>query len=264
MRKITFFKTLVVAIALIVGSASASAQVLLTEDFDYSIGQVITATATADPMTGWLSHSGAGTANIAVTNGLTFAGYAGSGVGGAAAVSNNGEDINKTFTSQSSGVVYAAFIIKASSSNSAGYFFMFSPSPVTTAFSSRIWINGTGNGVGVGASAPANYVTISAGIPVLLVVKYDFTSKVSSLFVLSTYSSTEPSSANQTFTETSPPSTIGGIALRQYSTTQNIVVDGIRVGKTWADAVAPSYTLPVATPTFSAVPGVYTTTRSYE
>lgn len=256
MRKITLFKSMLVAIGLIVSSASVSAQVLLTEDFDYSVGQIITATATADPMTGWLSHSGTGTANIAVTSGLTFAGYAGSGVGGAAILNATGEDINKTFTSQNSGVIYASFILQPAASNAAGYIFMFSPAPVSSSFTSRVWVNATGNGVGVGASAPS-YVSITAGVPVLLVVKYDFTSKATSLFVLNSYSSTEPASANQTFTETSPPASIGAIALRQHTAGQNAIIDGIRVAKTWAEAVAPTYTLPVATPTFSAVPGIY-------
>lgn len=260
MRKITYFKTLLFAITLMLSSISASAQVLLTEDFDYSIGQVITSTATADPMTGWLSHSGTGTANIVVTNGLTFTGYAGSGVGGAALLNNTGEDINKTFTSQSTGVIYASFIIQPAATNAAGYVFMFSPSPVSTTFFSRVWVNATGTGVGIGTSAPT-YQTVTAGVPVLLVVKYDLTSKVSSLFILNSYTATEPSNANQTFTE-SAVNTVGGIALRQHTAGQNAIIDGIRVGKTWADAVAPSYTLPVATPTFAAVPGVYTSTQS--
>ncbi len=260
MKKTTFFKMVLLAV-LTIGSSYASAQ-LLVEDFDYSIGQVLTTTAIADPMSGWLSHSGTGTANIDITAGLTFTGYAGSAIGGAANLDNNGQDINKTFTSQNSGTVYAAFIIQTQSTNSAGYFFMFSPSPVSSTFYSRVYVNATGDGIGIsGSSTPSNYISIATGTPVLIVVKCDIASKASSLFVLNSFSATEPANANQTFTESSV-SSIGGIALRQYNASQKIIVDGIRVGTSWAEAVAPSYTLPVATPTFSPAPGIFTTSQN--
>ena len=190
MRKITYLKTMLVAIVLIYGSARTSAQVLLTEDFDYSIGQVITPTTAADPMTGWLSHSGVGTGNIAVTNGLSFAGYAGSGVGGAAYLGNNGEDINKTFTAQTSGVFYISFLVKIDAVSNAGYFFNLGPNPMGSTYYSRVWVNATANGIGLGAgsTAPTSYISVTTGSTVLLVLKHDFTANTSSLFVLSSFS----------------------------------------------------------------------------
>lgn len=259
MRRITFFKTLLVVIALVIGSVNANAQ-LLVEDFNYNVGSVLTATATADPTTGWMSHSGLGTANIDVTSGLSFAGYAGSGIGGAANVDNNGQDINKTFTSQTSGSVYAAFMIQTQSTNNAGYFFMFSPSPVSTSFTSRLWVNATGDGIALGTysspAIPPSFVSITAGVPVLLVVKYDFTANLTSLYVLNSFSATEPAIASQTYTETAVIASIGGLALRQFNAAEKIIVDGIRVGTSWSDAcAAPGMTEKVATPTFSITPG---------
>lgn len=225
---------------------------LLVEDFNYPIGTVLTTTATADPTTGWLSHSGNGTQNIDVTAGLSFSGYAGSGIGGAANVDNNGQDINKTFSSQTSGTVYAAFMLQTQSTNSAGYFFMFSPAPVSSTFFSRIYVNSTGSGVGIsGSSAPASYVSITAGVPVFIVVKHDFSTHVSSLFVLNTFSATEPGTADRTYTETA--TAIAAVALRQYNAAEKVIVDGIRVGMTWAD-VTPSSV--VATPTKLVVTSV--------
>ncbi len=208
---------------------------LLNEDFDYPDATVLTTTASADPTTGWLAHSGNGTANIDVTvPGLTFNGYVGSGKGGAARLDNNGEDINKTFTSQSSGTVYSAFMLQTQSSNSAGYFFMLSPSPVSTTFYSRVWVNATGDGIGIsGSSAPASYISITPATTVLVVVKHDFNTHVSSLFVLNTFSTTEPATPSQTFTETA--TSIGGVALRQYNAAQRQIVDGIRVTTSWSD-----------------------------
>jgi hypothetical protein len=252
MKKITFFKTLLLAIVMMVGSASASAQ-LLTEDFNYTIGSTITATLTADPTTGWLAHSGNGTANIPVTAGLSFTGYAGSGIGGAASLVATGQDINKTFTSQTSGTIYAAFMMQTQATNSAGYFFMLCPSPAASTFFSRVWMNGTGSGVGIsGSSAPASYITITAGTPVLLVVKHDFTTHVSSLYVLNSFSATEPVSASQTFSET--PTTLGAVALRQYNAAEKVIVDGIRIGTTWSQVLASASSPTISTST-SALTG---------
>lgn len=261
MTKFTRFKMLLMALVMLVGSGNVSSQ-LLVENFDYTIGTVLTTTATADPTTGWLAHSGNGTANIDVTSGLTFTGYAGSGVGGAANLDATGQDINKTFTSQTSGTLYAAFMIQTQATNAAGYFAMFGPTPMASAFYSRVWVNATGTGVGVsGSSAPASYTTITAGTPVLLVLKHDFTSHVSSLYVLGAFSATEPASANTTFTET--VAAIGTFGLRQYNASQRVMVDGIRIATTWAEAVAPAGApTAVSSPTFSPVAGSYYSTQN--
>jgi len=208
-------------------------QPLLNENFDYTIGSLLTAN-------GWTAHSGAGTNAIDVTTGLSFAGYASSGIGGAANIDNTGEDDNKTFTAQTTGVIYAAFIIQTQSTNSAGYFFNLGASVISTNFISRVWVNATGNGVGIGTSAPATYVPITAGTPTLLVVKYDLATKISNLYVFNTFPSSEPLTPDATFTETLTLANVGSVALRQYNAAQRIIVDGIRVATTWADAVTPA------------------------
>ena len=199
---------------------------LLVEDFNYANGALLTAN-------GWTAHSGSGTQAIDVTSGLSFNSYIGSGIGGAARVDNNGEDLNKTFTPKTSGSIYAAFIISASSTNSAGYFFHLAQDNISgTTYVSRVWINGTGNSVGIGTSAT---VAISANTPTLLVVKYNIDTKLSSLYVLNTMSATEPLVADATYTETLTLSNIGAVCLRQYNAAQNIIVDGIRVTTSWSD-----------------------------
>lgn len=256
MRKITLLKSMLLAIILF-ASSGISAQ-LLVENFDYTIGTVLTTTATADPVTGWASHSGNGTANIDVTNGLSFSGYAGNDIGGAANLDNNGQDINRTFTAQTSGTVYTAFIIKTDPSNSQGYFLNLEKFAITTAFVSRVWVNATGNGVSVTntSTAPTNWLTITAGTPTLLVLKHNFSTHKTDLFVLNSFSATEPATAGITIDETLTE--IGSVALRQYATAQRIIVDGLRVGTTWAEAVAPASGTPkVATPSFSPIPGNY-------
>ena len=64
---------------------------LVTEDFNYAPGTLLTATGN------WAAHSGAGTNAIAVTSsGLSYPGYLGSGIGNAASMTTSGEDDHTT------------------------------------------------------------------------------------------------------------------------------------------------------------------------
>jgi hypothetical protein len=210
-------------------SGNAASTLLLSENFDYLLGTFLTDN-------GWTAHSGANTAPISVVSpGLEFSEYIGSGIGLAAGVNNNGEDIHRTFTTQTDGVVYASFLINTQSTNSAGYFLHFGPASIGTTFFSRVWVNATGTGVGIGASAPTSYVTITSETTTLLVLKYDFATKVSSLYVFNSLPTSEPAEADATFTETANLTNLGSIALRQYNASQKIVVDGIRVALNWND-----------------------------
>ena len=251
MKRTLFFKTFALLVGLMFSATFSWGQALLVENFEYPLGSLLTASGN------WTAHSGGGTAAIDVTAGLNFTGYLGSGIGGAANLDNNGEDDNRTFAPQTSGTVYAAFVIQTQSTNAAGYFIHFGQTVIGTTFFTRVWVNATGNGVGIGTSAPATYTPITAGVPWLLVIKYDITTKISSLFVFSTFPASEPVTPNATFTEGGGYANVGCIALRQYIAAERVIVDGIRVATTWADAVTPgSTTQTVAMPTFSPTPGV--------
>ncbi len=226
------------------------AQPLMVENFEYTIGDLLTDH-------GWTAHSGAGTQAIDVTNGLSFAGYTGSGIGGAANLDNNGEDVHKTFSEQTTGTVYAAFIIQTQSTNSSGYFLHFGRSTIGTTFFSRVWVNASGDQVGIGTAAS---VSITPETPTLLVLKLDIATSVSSLFVFNSFPTSEPPVADATFTE-STISNVGSIALRQFNAAERVLVDGIRVATTWADAVTgtggnlpPSITNIVQTPASGIIP----------
>jgi len=74
-------------------STNIFAQLLLVEDFDYTAGDILTDH-------GWVAHSGAGTEPMTVVSpGLLFPGQPGSGIGNAAWMDNNGEDVHSLFTS---------------------------------------------------------------------------------------------------------------------------------------------------------------------
>ncbi|MDD3051560.1 MAG: hypothetical protein PHR06_10485 [Candidatus Cloacimonetes bacterium] len=224
-------KKLFIFLATVICFINAQAEILLVENFDYTIGSNLTDN-------GWTAHSGVATQSIDVITGLGFAGYAGSGIGGAANLDNNGEDVHRTFNAQTSGTVYAAFIIQTQSTNSAGYFIHFGQNPIGSTFYSRIWINSTGDGIGLGqgTNPPTNYIDISTNTPVLIVTKYDYLSRISSLYAFDVFPDSEPDTADATYTNSSSYST-GSIALRQYNASQKVTVDGIRVATSWSEAV---------------------------
>jgi len=233
MKKITLLLSFIVCVVF------AQAQLLLTEDFNYTIGSGIKAA-------GWAIHGGSGANpdSILVVEGLTLQSYPGSGIGGAAAVNGKFADQNKTFAAQTSGTTYASFLFKSVGTGAAAtYFLHFGPSTIGTTFFSRVWINATGNGLGLGDSAPTNYSPITIGTTYNVVIKYDFATKLNSLYILTAVSNTEPTTTQATFTEVkgpaaSTPTNLGSIALRQGQTSgvpnQNVVVDGIRIATSWA------------------------------
>jgi len=233
MKKITLLLSFVVCV-LFAGAQTP----LLVEDFNYTIGSDLKSQ-------GWPIHSGSGATkdSILVVQGLTFDGYTGSNIGGAAALTGVYCDHNKTFTAQTSGTVYASFLMKTGSSNKQGYFFHFASTPISSIFPSRVWTNSTGSGISIGAfssgTEPSNYSPITANTTYLVVIKYDFSTKVSSLYVFSTMPTSEPTTAQATFTETATIANIGAVCLRQYTWTgstsnQNVIVDGIRVATSWS------------------------------
>ena len=93
---------------------------LLNENFNYTTGANITDN-------GWSAFSASGTNPITVSSGgLSFTGYASSGIGNAALLDNNGEDDKKSFTEQTSGTVYASFLVNVATDGApSGYFFHF-------------------------------------------------------------------------------------------------------------------------------------------
>ena len=225
----------------------APSAAILVEDFPYTAGALLTDN-------GWAAHSGAGTNAIAtVSPGLTLAGYPGSGIGNAVALTTSGEDVNRAFAVQSSGSVYAAFLVNvsdASTTTPGGYFFHFGPDPVGSTFRGRVWAvkDGSNNlafGISVAATSAAGVTltpfTYSMNTTYLLVVKYTIvdgaTNDTASLIVSTTVPGSEPA-ATVSSTDTSPSDiSPGTISLRQGSsaTAPTLQLDGIRVGTSWAD-----------------------------
>ncbi len=226
-------------------------QLLLDENFSYTAGDLIT-------NNGWSAHSGSGTQPITVNNGgLTYAGYIDSGIGNAALADNNGEDDNRPFGAQSTGVVYTAFMVNISGV-AGGYFFHYGGQPIGTAFRGKVFMDATSH---FGLSFSSNTGTYSSstfttGTTYVLVLKYEIVAGTLndrvSLFVFSgALPSTEPTmpTIGPLADASQPDINPGCVAIRQFSNSQNVIIDGIRVAMSWNDVLNATIPAPTNYPT---------------
>lgn len=233
---------LILPIVIIAFAVEAQAQLLLVEDFDYPAGA-------GDSLVvhGWTPHSGRNLNPLmVVTPGLTYTGYAGSGVGNktvATGGSGSREDANRTFVAQSSGTVYTAFLANVGSATSGDYFFHMGPQVIGTNFSGRVYVKTAANGsLSFGLIRRSGWPTAwtdsiyTAGITYLIVLKYEF-GVSTSLFINPVIGSPEPT-ALLSAGDGSEISDVGCIAIRQGSVSQSVSIDGFRVATDWATAVA--------------------------
>ncbi len=248
----TFTLRAFISIAAIFAAATAvSGQApLLVDDINYPAGALLIEN-------GWSSHSGTGTNTIvAVSPGLEYSGYPGSGIGNAAGMTVSGEDVHRTFAAQSSGSVYAAVMVNLSEAATdvvGGYFFHLSPDPVGTNFRGRVFArkdakNNVSFGVSKAGTSAATVAftgfTYSLNTTYLLVLKYTFVegdaNDTVQLFINPVLPGGEPATATSTAIDASATDiSVGSVALRQgsASTSPTLRADGIRVGTTWASVM---------------------------
>lgn len=245
---------------------------LLTENFAYSAGTSLNGQG------GWTSHSGTTNPILVTSPGLSYPGYAGSGIGNAVTLTTTGEDDNVTFAGQSSGSVYAAAMVNVASAQLTGDYFLhlFDGAVGTNAFRGRVFVKKDANNATYGfglqfGSANTNLVytptTYETGTTHLIVLKYTFVdgtnNDIVSLFVDPALGGAEPP-VTLTTADSSQTDAVNldGIALRQ-GTAANApaeTVDGIRVGTSWADVASGGGGTPNPTPT--PTPGLPTPTPS--
>jgi hypothetical protein len=120
---------------------TASAQVLLQENFNYTAGTALTAN-------GWTITGTSVTNVINVANsGLSYPGYVGSNIGNAASLITTGQDVNIGFASKNSGTVYASLLVNVSAAQIGDYFFHFTQGLITSnAFYGRVFARLADNG----------------------------------------------------------------------------------------------------------------------
>jgi endonuclease I len=261
MRKTAVYLLIVLATLL---TSSLFSTVLLTDDFTGTVGTLLTAN-------GWTAHSGAGSTPMSIASpGLTYTGYAGSGIGNATSASATGEDVNKSFTAVNSGSVYYSFLVNTTmTTTTAGYAMHFMQN--STTFHGRFWMRLVSGNINFGLAKttaaatwdPTNYAT---GTTYHIVLKYTFNTGSSTddavyMFVNPTLGGAEPTPTIAITNDTATDATsISMVGIRQYAVGANSRFDGIIVGTAWEDvAGAAMATEPTAQPTSLAFANVTTT-----
>ncbi|MEO8210304.1 MAG: T9SS type A sorting domain-containing protein [bacterium] len=235
-----------ILICCIIFAASQVHSQILDENFDYPVGDSIGAH-------GWTSFSGGATNRLMVTTpGLIYTDYSKSDIGFATSLVSTGQDAYKPFISnQTSGSLYASFMVRVDSAkNSGDYFCAYLPS-TNTNFFGRCYIKKFASGsIAFGISkttATSGGIFYSdsiytTGVTYLLVLKYTFNAGTTSddevsLFILASgVPGIEPLPSIGPITGTaSDPADLGRFALRQGTTGSSpaLKVDGISVTNNW-------------------------------
>ncbi len=228
----------------------------MEENFAYTPGTTVASN-------GWSPHGAPGTASplVDATN-FSYTNYPPNLGGSARTTGVTGEDISKGFTEQTSGDVYAAFLLNITGVPTAiqDYFFHLGDATVptggTTYFRGRLFAQKDANDAlrfGI-SKASANTTVIQwTGGPFtggtfdyalnttyMMVLKYKMVAGAAndevSLFINPTDTVNEPAATLSigTADTASDPPNIGSVAIRQSANTPAAYYDGIRIANTWA------------------------------
>jgi hypothetical protein len=233
---------------------------LFSDDFSYSTGNLATQ-SNGSGLGAWVAASSGGTnPPQVVATSLTYTNLKGTGVGGAVQLRNvSGEDDNHQFTNITSGTVYASAMVNVTTAGTAGDYILDLNDAGTYNYYSRVFVIANGSGYSFGISKyngtrmySSNVYTFTSGTH-LLVFKYTFvnsnqkdSSDYVNLFIDPTPGSAEPApdltsggtgwTTGGTQWQGPDAANISGIFVRQGSAGPDptAVVDGIKVGQTWA------------------------------
>lgn len=234
----------------------ANAQTLhFEENFDYGVSSGALTALTGN----WTTHSGTNEQiQYEPGEGLSYSGYPSSTGGGVYVNGSNSEDVNRTFSAQTSGSVYLSFLISVTAASSAAagdYNVHFN----NGTFVGRFYIRNDGGvlfGISKSSESPEwTSTTYALNTTYCVVIKYTFVdgsnNDLVDLFVFDgAIPSTEPSPTIEHVDATASDAPGGGIdaiSLRQGGTANRFYIDGIRVSDSWAQAP-----LPVELTSFSA------------
>jgi hypothetical protein len=244
----TFTKLAIFMIVFFAFGLTSWGQPLFDENFSYTVGTDLTAN-------GWNITGSTAVPTIAVTaSTISYPGYASSGTGAETSLTPSGQDVNHTFTQQTSGTVYASCLVNISAANLTGdYFFHLGATSIGTSFHGRVYAKKDATGAiafGISktaavASAVFSGFTYAMNTTYLIVVKYSIvagaTNDVAALYINPTLNAVEPTSGWLTCTDVTATdlANIGTVALRQgnSSNAPTLKLDGIRIATNWADIV---------------------------
>jgi len=246
------------------GSPSPEVNSLRVEDFNYAPGQLTDSNGGANVSGGvWITNTGTGNFLQVTAGSLSYTGYPSSGVGNKLSVvsaTTSSEDTFRNFPPQTSGTVYAAFMVNltnatglaANSSTTGDYFAGLIASNSTTNFSNRITIRaGTAADtfqIGYRATGNAGNTQVfsTTDLPIntthLIVISYQIvagaTNDVCNLWVNPNITGPEPA-ATLSQVSAADGTDVGRFFIRQGAAgTPNASIDGIRIATSWAGLIA--------------------------
>lgn len=243
-------------LSFLLASAFSFAQATLPvyEGFNYAVGSNLGGQGQ------WVNLN-TGDEVVVAANSLTYTGLAAS-TGNSVTFGGAGIDPQLPFTPQTSGVVYASYLLKVTDISgftfaNGSYHFGLGTS---TSFGATVWLKPSTNAneymIGINKrTTAADVVYSSTGIAVnqtvLVVIAYDITNQTSSMWInpsASTFGNASAPAASLTASTGSNIATIDKTFLRQGSATDTptvMLVDELRVGTTWAQ-VTPAATASLA------------------
>lgn len=228
------------------GTAVAGAEVLLEENFDYPLGEFPLAEG------GWYTQWG-GASSLSIGEGLTFEGYAGSGVGNGVAI-NTDDDNNphRAFKQITEGNVYVAFMLRPLAAYKKGYFLTLRDEKVNDYssfnFNGRVSVNEDGQlGLTFANNQNAVYAdeVLDGNTTYLVVLKYTIVEGKNndnvSLYCFDEMPDAEPAAplvgplSDAAKVDINP----ANVVLRGYAGADyvELLLDGIRVATTWDEAL---------------------------
>lgn len=246
--RILFLSMLIIAVS----TLNVKSQVLMYDNFNYPAG---------DSMIwhNWLTQQTSLTNAILVANeGLSYTGYICSGIGNAAAIGTSGQDVFRGFTKQTlpGSTLYMACLAKVTTGATGDAFITFKESPTSPTnlnYRGRVYakVDGSNNlafGISKGAitaPASANYTPASYSLNTtyLLVVRYNIVEGTGNdsafLFVNPIIASPEPAPSVTATDISASDLGLGSVLLRQGTagSSPTVIVDGVRVAKTWYHAL---------------------------
>lgn len=189
----------------------------------------------------WVAYSAAGSIPVQyVPQGLSFAGYVNSGIGGAITFQHGDfsrEDVSSAFAAQTSGTVYTAMMVNLKTAGDGDFYCALREG---TTFFNRLYAKDDGKGnliLGMGKNSTAVYSTnlYKYNTTYLLITKYDFATKISTMYVIDgAIPATEPTTGTVASAATgASPATLNDIIIRQADGELSGTIDGIRMATTW-------------------------------
>jgi hypothetical protein len=253
MRKITLLLAFVACIFF------AKAQLLLTENFEYTAGSNLLGQGS------WALTGTAASPVIQVTaTSISYSGYPGSGVGNEITLTN-GEDLNKVFAEQTTGTVYVSFLVNVSAAPAAGDYFIHVGSTVMgSAYIGRTFVKADAAtagkivfGIMQASSGTQTYTTTTYDLNTtyLVVLKHDIAGKTSSIIVNPTLNAEPTTGWISNNTGTNATTNIGSVGVRQPSPSAALTakLDGIRVATSYAALFTSTGTSNPSVKSFSAI-----------